>query len=110
MKTHLKELGKKKDTLEKMGKIHNESEYTSVCFEYACIDSKQNALKIYMNTFYDEARNSDSPFFSLQLAGAVISAGQRNIKLVADFVQERGFELKYGDTDSLYLVIPKKHF
>ncbi|RHZ63162.1 hypothetical protein Glove_332g60 [Diversispora epigaea] len=77
------------------------SEYNSICFDHTCLNAKQTALKIYMNIFYGEVGNSDLPFFSLPLAGSVTSA---------DFVQERGFEIKYGNTDSLYLVCPKEHF
>ena len=85
-------------------------EYNSVCFDHACLNSKQTALKVYMNTFYGEAGNNESPFFSLQLAGGVTSAGQQNIKLVADFVKNKEFKIKYGDTDSLYLVCPEEYF
>ncbi|CAG8629296.1 1339_t:CDS:2 [Cetraspora pellucida] len=84
-------------------------EYDSICFEHTCLDSKQKAVKIYMNTFYEEAGNSLSPFFFLQLAGGVTSAGQYNIKLVAEYVtKKKGFGIKYGDTDSLYLTCPVK--
>lgn len=48
-------------------------------FEYTCINSKQNALKVYMNSFYGEMENSNSLFFFLHLAGRVTSAG-RNIR------------------------------
>ncbi|CAI2185111.1 19691_t:CDS:2 [Funneliformis geosporum] len=50
------------------------SEYSSVCFNDACLDTKQLALKVYMNTFYDEVGNSRSPFFLQALAGGVTSA------------------------------------
>ena len=63
-----------------------------------------------MNTFYGTAGDSKSPFFLRALAGGVTSAGQRNIKLVADFVKSRDFQIKYGDTDSLYLVPPERCF
>ncbi|CAB5394936.1 unnamed protein product [Rhizophagus irregularis] len=86
------------------------TEYDSVCFVYSCLDAKQNALKMYMNTFYSTAGDSKSPFFLRALAGGVTSAGQRNIKLVADFVKSRDFQIKYGDTDSLYLVPPERCF
>ncbi|PKK62505.1 DNA/RNA polymerase [Rhizophagus irregularis] len=66
--------------------------------------------KVYMNTFYGEARNSGSPFFLRALAGGVTSAGQRNIKLIADLVRSKRFGVKYGDTDSLYLVCPEECF
>src|SRR6266498_5457734 len=65
---------------------------------------------MYMNTFYGTAGDSKSPFFLRVLAGGVTSAGQRNIKLVADFVKSRDFQIKYGDTDSLYLVPPERCF
>src|SRR6266540_496806 len=46
----------------------------------------------------------------VNLLGGVTSAGWRNIKLVADFVKSRGFQIKYGDTDSLYLICPEECF
>ena len=84
--------------------------YDGASFECICANVKQNAIKIYMNTFYGEAGNSLSPFFLLELAGGVTSSGKYNIKLVAKFVQGKGFHIKYGDTDSLYLVPPSIYF
>ncbi|RIB09495.1 hypothetical protein C2G38_2208747 [Gigaspora rosea] len=86
------------------------SKYSLVSFNVACLDAKQLALKLYMNAFYGEAGNSESPFFLRKLAGGVTSAGQRNIKLIADLVRSKGFGVKYGDTDSLYLVCPEEYF
>ena len=63
-----------------------------------------------MNSFYGEAGNNNSLFFFLELAGGVTSAGQYNIKMVANYVQSKGFRIKYGDTDSLYLTIPEKYY
>ncbi|CAI2191846.1 5728_t:CDS:2, partial [Funneliformis geosporum] len=63
-----------------------------------------------MNSFYDTARDNKSSFFLRELAGGVTSAGQRNIKLVADFVESKGFQKKYGDTDSLYIVCSEECF
>lgn len=76
-------------------------------FQFASVDSKQKAVKVFMNTFYGEAGNSNSPIFLLELAGGVTSAGQYNLKLVAEFVKKKGFHIKYGDTDSLYLTCPR---
>ncbi|CAB5391326.1 unnamed protein product [Rhizophagus irregularis] len=95
--------------------IHKEkhefiAEYDSICFDCSCLDKKQYAFKVYMNTFYGTAGDSKSPFFLRELAGGVTSAGQRNIKLVADFVKRKGFGIKYGDMDSLYLVCPEERF
>ena len=96
LKVQLASLGKKKEHLRKMissvkekGKKIPESlnsEYSSICFDYNCLNSKQFALKVYMNTFYGEAGNSKSPFFLSELAVGITSAGQYNIDLVAKFV------------------------
>ena len=45
------------------------SEYSSVSFIVVCLNAKQLTLKVYMNMFYGEARNSGSPFFLQALAG-----------------------------------------
>ncbi|PKY31988.1 DNA/RNA polymerase [Rhizophagus irregularis] len=92
------------------GKHEFIAEYDSICFDCSCLDAKQYALKVYMNTFYGTAGDNKSPFFLRALAGGVTSAGQRNIKLVTDFVKSRDFQIKYGDTDSLYLVPPERCF
>ena len=120
LKAQLASLGKKKERLGKMISLAKErgkrvpeslnSEYSSVCFDYNCLNSKQFALKVYMNTFYGEAGNSISPFFLRELAGGITSAGQYNIGLVAKFVSGKGFGIKYGNTDSLYLTCPDKYY
>src|SRR6185369_5824642 len=88
----------------------NEEEYNKLLFKYSCADSQQLALKVYMNSFYGETGNQLSSFFLRELAAAVTSAGQYNIKLVANYVQQKGFRIVYGDTDSLYLILPDEIF
>ncbi|GES93733.1 DNA polymerase family B-domain-containing protein [Rhizophagus clarus] len=63
-----------------------------------------------MNTFYGEAGNSKSFIFLRELAGGTTSAGKYNFSLVAEFVTKKGFGIKYGDTDSLYLTCPEKYY
>lgn len=79
-------------------------------FRFTGVDSKQKAVKVFMNTFYGEAGNKNSALFYLPLAGGVTSAGQYNLKLVKKFVEKEGFGIKYGDTDSLYLSCPPEHY
>ncbi|GBB94971.1 hypothetical protein RclHR1_24540001 [Rhizophagus clarus] len=81
-------------------------EYDSTCFDYNSLNSKQKAIKLYMNSFYSVTGQSDSPFYILELAGGVTSAGQEIIKRVTKYVRKKGFRIKYGDTDSLYLTSP----
>jgi len=63
-----------------------------------------------MNTFYGEAGNSKSPIFLHELAERTTSAGKFSLNLVAEFVTKKGFGIKYGDTDSLYLTCPDKYY
>lgn len=79
-------------------------------FNYAYCESKQRALKVFMNTFYGEAGNKKSPFFLLEVAGGITEYGKRNIKLAYAFVKQNDCGIYYGDTDSLYISIPEKHF
>jgi DNA polymerase elongation subunit (family B) len=85
-------------------------EYSYICFDYNSLNSKQKAVKLYMNSFYGVTGQSDSPFYKLELAGGVTSAGRENIKLIAEFVKKKGFGIKYGDTDSLYLTCPNSYY
>jgi DNA polymerase elongation subunit (family B) len=84
--------------------------YEDVCFRFNYINSKQKALKVFMNTFYGESGNKRSPFFVIQLAGAITTSGQENIKLVQQYVEDAGCNVYYGDTDSIYSTMPERHF
>jgi len=77
-----------------------------VCFNLNKIESKQKALKVLMNTFYGESGNYQSSVYELLVAAGITCAGQENIKLVAEFVESKGFIVQYGDTDSVYISPP----
>ena len=91
-------------------KPENQEAFENVNFNYSYKDSKQKAIKLFMNTFYGESGNKRSPFFVIQLAGAVTSAGQYNIKMVQQHVEKEGCDVYYGDTDSIYSAMPEKYF
>jgi DNA polymerase elongation subunit (family B) len=84
--------------------------FAEIEFKFNYFNSKQLALKVFMNTFYGETGNQLSPFFIVQVAGGITTMGQYNIKLVKSFVEENGYSVLYGDTDSLYLCCPEKLF
>jgi DNA polymerase elongation subunit (family B) len=101
-----KELGKwehKKEQMEALTREEfilpdNKEAYELICFNFNYIDSKQKALKLFMNTFYGESGNKRSPFFVLQLAGAITTSGQDNIKMVQKHVETEGCDVYYGDS------------
>lgn len=88
----------------------NITDYNELKFHYNYLDSKQAALKVFMNTFYGEAGNQTSPFFLIHVAGGITSYGRKNIVLAKDYVEKNGCKVHYGDTDSIYVSINDVHF
>lgn len=74
-------------------------EYNEVCFDYNYLDSKQKALKIFMNTFYGEMGNFLSFICAVETAASVTTMGQYNLKLAKSFVENQlGMKTYYGDS------------
>jgi DNA polymerase elongation subunit (family B) len=61
-------------------------------------EAKQKAIKILNNTFYGESGNFRSPVYELLVAAGTTTTGQKNIKLVAEFVTSKGYGVQYGDS------------
>lgn len=83
---------------------------SDVEFQIAKINSKQLAIKVLANTFYGKSGDYRAAIYELLVAAGITCAGQQAIKLVAGFVEERGFTVTYGDTDSLYLKCPEINY
>lgn len=83
------------------------SEISDLSYFYEDANSKQNAVKVFMNSFYGEAGNAQSPLYLRQLAASITYLGRRNINFVVDFItKDMGCKMKYGDTDSMYIQLP----
>lgn len=90
----------KKDFMEKNDPKYIENpEYDEVVFQFNYYNSKQKALKVFMNTFYGEMGNNLSCIFALEIAGAVTTMGRYNLRLAKTFV-ENTLHVKtyYGDS------------
>ncbi|CAI2182618.1 3113_t:CDS:2 [Funneliformis geosporum] len=70
------------------------------------LSAKQNEIKKYPTSLKEKKEDMELVIGLI----SVTSVGQRNIKLVADFIESKGFQKKYEDTDSLYLVYPEECF
>lgn len=87
------------------------AEYSELLdFNYNYYNSKQNTLKVFMNTFYGETGASLSPFFMVEIAGGITTGGRNSLTRVEQFVLSMGYNALYGDTDSLYLTPPDHVF
>lgn len=61
------------------------------------------AVKILMNSFYGVMASPNCRFYSFEIANAITSFAHKMIKETASFVEHKGFEVIYGDTDSSFI-------
>jgi len=64
---------------------------------------KSNAVKILMNSFFGVLGNPNCRFFSLEMGNAITHFGQFLIKMTAEEVEKKGYNVIYGDTDSIFI-------
>lgn len=68
---------------------------------------KQNALKILANSFYGYMGYPRARWYKQECAQGVAALARMYIKKVMELAEkEFGFEVIYGDTDSLFIVVP----
>ncbi len=66
-------------------------------------DTKSYAIKIIMNSFYGALANPFCRFYSLEMGNAITSFARQTIKETASLIREKGYEVIYGDTDSVFV-------
>ncbi|MDM0004969.1 DNA polymerase II [Variovorax sp. J22G73] len=67
------------------------------------------ALKLLMNSFAGVLGASECRFFNPRLVSAITLRGHEMMKLTRDFVEQRGYEAIYGDTDSIFVWLRRTH-
>lgn len=60
-------------------------------------------IKIIMNSFYGVLGNPACRFYNPEISNAITHTGQQIIKLTTKKVEEMGYEVIYGDTDSVFI-------
>ena len=61
------------------------------------------AIKIIMNSFYGVLGSSGCRFFNPQLASSITRRGHEIIQQSAAFIEQEGYSVIYGDTDSVFV-------
>ena len=65
----------------------------------------QHAVKILMNSFYGVLGARGCRFFDPRLASSITMRGHEIIRRSKAFIEGEGFEVIYGDTDSLFVLL-----
>ncbi len=99
----LKELVKSRaDLKEQMSQIEEGTK------EYQSVYNRQWALKIIANSFYGMLGYARARWYSKECAESVTSFGRHYIKNTIERAEDEGFEVVYGDTDSLLCKVGDK--
>lgn len=71
--------------------------------KYNSMDNRQQAQKILANSFYGYLGYSGARWYSRESAEATTYLGREYIKDAIEIAEDMGFEMTYGDTDSVML-------
>lgn len=67
------------------------------------------ALKIIMNAFYGVLGSSGCRFFDPRLASSITLRGHEIMHRTRELIEEQGYEVIYGDTDSTFVWLKHAH-
>ncbi|WP_196138185.1 DNA polymerase II [Aliikangiella sp. G2MR2-5] len=67
--------------------------------------AKSQAIKILMNSFYGVLGSGGCPFYDPKLASSITMRGHWIMKWTAQWLEKAGYEVLYGDTDSIFVLL-----
>jgi DNA polymerase, archaea type len=76
--------------------------------ESISLNARQQALKVLANSFYGMLAYARSRWYSKECGEAVTAFGRHYIQDTAKMAEGAGFEVLYGDTDSIFLLYKGK--
>jgi DNA polymerase I len=74
--------------------------------EYVVFDLQQNVLKVIMNTYYGVSGYTRFRLYDREIGAAVTSVGRAIIEHTRSVIEQLGYRVLYGDTDSCMVLIP----
>lgn len=72
--------------------------------EYIRLEFKQYAFKILMNSFYGVLGHNGFRLYTPEIAASITFVGRNAILWSRKIAQQNGYEVLYGDTDSIFVV------
>ena len=76
-------------------------------FQVAILDGMQNAYKVTANSIYGQIGARTSPIYFRDIAACTTATGRKMILDAKQFVEDRGANVVYGDTDSIFVTFPQ---
>ena len=73
---------------------------------YILYDMQQNVLKVIMNTYYGVSGYNRFRLFDREIGSAVTSVGRAIIEHTRRVIEQQGYTVIYGDTDSCMVHLP----
>lgn len=74
--------------------------------EYHLIDLQQNVIKVIMNSYYGVSGYVRFRLYDREIGSAVTSVGRAIIEHTRRVIEEMGYRVLYGDTDSCMVGLP----
>jgi len=74
--------------------------------DYILYDMQQNVLKVIMNTYYGVSGYTRFRLFDREIGSAVTSVGRAIIEHTRRVIEQQGYTVIYGDTDSCMIQLP----
>jgi DNA polymerase I len=74
--------------------------------DYVLYDIQQNVLKVIMNTYYGVSGYARFRLYDREIGAAITSIGRAIIDHTRRVIEEQGFSVIYGDTDSCMVELP----
>ena len=84
--------------------LRNKYEFGSP--NYILYDMQQNVLKVIMNTYYGVSGYNRFRLFDREIGSAVTSVGRAIIEHTRRVIEQQGYTVIYGDTDSCMVHLP----
>ena len=75
--------------------------------EYVLFDLQQNVLKVIMNTYYGVSGYTRFRLYDREIGAAVTSVGRAIIEHTRSVIEQAGYHVIYGDTDSCMVELPE---